>query len=54
MIRDRQAMAKDGMFVIVIVVDSATGRVKQSPDIISRGFVYLRESKELLRKPVNE
>lgn len=49
-IRDRQAMAKDGMFVIVIVVDSATGRVKQSPDIISRGFVYLRESKELLRK----
>ena len=49
-IRDRQAMAKDGMFVIVIVIDSTTGKVRQSPDIISRGFVYLRESKELLKK----
>jgi len=37
------------MFVIVAVVDRKTGQVKGSPDIISRGFVYLRESKELLR-----
>ncbi len=49
-LRDRQAMAKDGMFVIVVIVDSASGTVKQSPDIISRGFVYLRESKDLLRE----
>lgn len=49
-LRDRQAMGKDGMFVIVIVVDSTTGKVRQSPDIISRGFVYLRESKDLLRQ----
>lgn len=49
-LRDRQAMAKDGMFVIVVIVDSQTGKVRQSPDIISRGFVYLRESKELLRQ----
>lgn len=48
-LRDRQAMAKDGMFVIVVIIDSQKGKVKQSPDIISRGFVYLRESKELLR-----
>jgi len=48
-LRDRQMMAKDGMFVIVVVVDSATGKVRQSPDIISRGFVYLRESQDLLR-----
>jgi ribonuclease J len=47
-LRDRKMLAKDGMFVIVAVVDSQTGRVKGSPDIISRGFVYLRESKELL------
>jgi len=47
-LRDRQAMAKDGMFVIIAVVDSKTGRVRGEPDIISRGFVYLRESKELL------
>ncbi len=47
-LRDRQALAEDGMFVIVVVIDSKTGKVKGSPDIISRGFVYLRESKELL------
>ena len=47
-LRDRQAMAKDGMFVIITVVDSKTGKVIGKPDIISRGFVYLRESKELL------
>jgi len=47
-LRDRQMLARDGMFVIVAVVDRLTGRVKGSPDIISRGFVYLRESKELL------
>ena len=47
-LRDRQMLAQDGMFVIVAVIDSKTGRVKGSPDIISRGFVYLRESKDLL------
>jgi len=47
-LRDRQMLAEDGMFVIVTIIDSRTGRVKGSPDIISRGFVYLRESKELL------
>ncbi len=49
-LRDRQMLAKDGMFVIVTVIDKTTGKVKGSPDIISRGFVYLRESKELLRE----
>jgi ribonuclease J len=49
-LRDRQQLAKDGMFVIVAVVDRLTGKVKNSPDIISRGFVYLRESKELLKE----
>jgi ribonuclease J len=47
-LRDRQMLAEDGMFVIVAVIDSKTGRVKGSPDIISRGFVYLRENKDLL------
>jgi len=47
-LRDRQMLAQDGMFVIVAVVDRQTGQIKGSPDIISRGFVYLRESKELL------
>ncbi len=56
-LRDRQMLAEDGMFVIVTVIDKQTGRVKGSPDIISRGFIYLRESKDLLsqtRKKVIE
>lgn len=48
-LRDRQMLAEDGIFVIIAVVDSQTGKVKGSPDIISRGFVYLRESKDLLK-----
>lgn len=47
-LRDRHTLATDGMFVIVAIVDRQTGQVRGSPDIISRGFVYLRESKELL------
>jgi len=49
-LRDRQTMSKDGMFVIITVIDRKTGKVKGSPDIISRGFIYLRESKELLHE----
>lgn len=49
-LRDRQTLAQDGMFVVVAVIDTATGKVRKSPDIISRGFVYLRESQDLLRQ----
>ncbi len=49
-LRDRQVLSQDGMFVIVTIVDRQTGKVRSSPDIISRGFVYLRESKELLKE----
>lgn len=47
-IRDRQMLASDGMFVIVAIIDIKTGKVRKSPDIISRGFVYLKDSQELL------
>jgi len=47
-LRDRQALANDGIFVIITVVNSQTGKVVGSPDIISRGFVYLRKSQSLL------
>lgn len=47
-LRDRQMLAEDGVFVIIAVVDRQTRKARGSPDIISRGFVYLRESKELL------
>jgi ribonuclease J len=49
-IRDRQMLAQDGMFVIVATVDSTTGKLRKSPDIISRGFVYLKESQDLLHE----
>ncbi|MBI2644275.1 MAG: ribonuclease J [Candidatus Wildermuthbacteria bacterium] len=49
-LRDRQNLARDGMFVIIAVVDRQTGKVRGSPDIISRGFIYLRESQDLLRE----
>lgn len=48
-IRDRQMLSQDGMFVIIANLNVSTGKLKKSPDIISRGFVYLRESQELLR-----
>jgi ribonuclease J len=47
-LRDRQMMAKDGIFVIISTIDTKTGKLKGNPDIISRGFVYLRESQALL------
>ena len=49
-IRDRKMLAEDGMFVIIASIDAKTGRLKKSPDIISRGFVYLRESQDLLQQ----
>ena len=47
-IRDRQMLAQDGIFIVFGIVDARTGKLKKSPDIISRGFVYLRESQDLL------
>lgn len=49
-LRDRQMMAQDGMFTIVVTIESRTGKIHGEPDIISRGFVYMKESKELLKQ----
>lgn len=49
-IRDRKSLAKDGMFVIIASVNLKTGKLRKSPDIISRGFIYLRESQNLLNE----
>ena len=49
-LRDRQHLAGDGIFVIIAIVDSRTGKVRTSPDIISRGFIYLKESQDLLKE----
>jgi ribonuclease J len=49
-IRDRQMLAQDGIFIVFAIINAQNGRLKKSPDIISRGFVYLRESQELLHQ----
>ncbi len=48
-LRDRQLLSQDGMFVLVAIIDLKTGKVRKSPDIISRGFIYLKESQDILR-----
>ena len=47
-LKDRIHMATEGMFVVVLTVQKGTGRLLTSPDIISRGFIYLRDSEELM------
>lgn len=47
-LKDRIHMASEGMFVVVLTVARGSGRLMTSPDIISRGFIYLRDSEELM------
>ncbi|MDD5152941.1 MAG: ribonuclease J [Candidatus Pacebacteria bacterium] len=49
-LRDRVMLSQDGIFVIIMTVNLGSGKVVKSPDVISRGFVYLRESQDLLRQ----
>jgi ribonuclease J len=49
-LRDRRVMAEDGMIVIIATIDAKTGDTIGNPDIISRGFVYMKENKELIQK----
>ena len=47
-LRDRQMMAEDGMVVVITTISGKSGRLIHSPDIISRGFIYMRENKSLV------
>jgi ribonuclease J len=49
-LRDRQMMSQDGMVVIIAVIDREKSMLRSDPDVISRGFVYMRESKELVNE----
>ena len=49
-LKDRLLMADDGMLVLIATIDKATGKLKTTPDIISRGFIYMKENKELVKK----
>lgn len=47
-LRDRQHLSQDGLIVIVMSMDGQTGEIVSGPDVISRGFVYVRESENLM------
>lgn len=49
-LRDRRALAQEGMIVVIITVDRDKGKLLKSPDIISRGFIYLKENQEMLEE----
>ncbi|MFA6525161.1 MAG: ribonuclease J [Patescibacteria group bacterium] len=47
-LRDRRMMSDDGMLVVIATIDGKTGNLIGNPDIISRGFVYMKENKKLI------
>lgn len=47
-LKDRKMLSQDGLMVVVLTLDSETGRMLAAPEIISRGFVYMRDSEELI------
>jgi ribonuclease J len=49
-LRDRMALSQEGMIVIILTIDRDKGKILKSPDIISRGFIYLKENGEVLEQ----
>mgnify|MGYP000938875637 CR=1 FL=1 len=49
-LKDRKLLSQDGILIVVLTIDHATGEVVAGPDIVSRGFVYVRESEQLLEE----
>ncbi len=49
-LRDRRVMSADGMVVVIATIDSKRNEIVGNPDIISRGFVYMKESRELIEE----
>ena len=47
-LRDRQHLSQDGLIIIVMTMDGSSGEIVSGPDVISRGFVYVRESENLM------
>ncbi len=53
-LRDRKLLAQEGMLVVIATIDRRTGKVLKNPDIISRGFIYLKENQELVNEVRNK
>jgi len=49
-LRDRKVLAEDGMVVVIATIEAKTGKIIGNPDIISRGFVYMKENKKLIEE----
>jgi len=49
-LRDRLALGGEGVFMVVATISRKTGRLVSSPDIISRGFIYMKDNEELINK----
>ncbi|MCK9438700.1 MAG: ribonuclease J [Patescibacteria group bacterium] len=49
-LRDRRMMAEDGMIVVIATIDAKSGALIGSPDLISRGFIYMKENRDLIEK----
>lgn len=47
-LRDRRSLAQEGMVVVIVTIDRNNGRLLKNPDVISRGFIYLKENQEIL------
>src|SRR5690606_13599233 len=47
-VKDRLVLAEEGLVAVILTIDKKTGRLLTSPDIISRGFIYMRDSEELM------
>lgn len=47
-LRDRRLLSQDGILIVVLTIDKESGKIVSGPDIITRGFVYIRESEEII------
>lgn len=53
-LRDRRLLSQDGVIIVVITIDRNSGKILAGPEIITRGFVYIRESQQLINEATNK